>query len=103
MALDAETVRRHTLVMNATPVGMEPEVEGCPVPPEALHRGQVVFDLVYRPRETRLLREARARGAHCVSGEEMFLLQAFAQFELFAGAPAPEDAMRAAFLATASR
>lgn len=64
-------------VVNATPVGSI----GCcpdetPVSPEALHSGQVVFDMVYSPLPTRLLREARLRGARVVDGLCMLIWQA---------------------------
>jgi shikimate 5-dehydrogenase len=55
--------------------------------------------MVYEPRETRLLREARAGGAACVAGLEMLIAQAAGQFEIWTGKPAPLDAMRAAVAA----
>src|SRR5208337_5405135 len=51
------------ILVNATPVGMEPRVEEIPISPEFLGRFRLVMDIVYRPLETRLLREAKARGA----------------------------------------
>ena len=54
----------------------------------------VVFDAVYNPRRTRLLRDAQAAGCRTVEGLEMFLGQAYVQFELWTGRPAPRDVMR---------
>jgi len=84
------------LLVNATPVGMFPKVENSPLPAEWL-TGEWVYDLVYNPRETRLLKDAAARGLGTVSGEEMFLAQAIRQQELWCGLPVPEQAMQDAF------
>ncbi len=67
-----------------------------PVDKTNLHSGQVVFDAVYSPLETRLLREAKEAGAKIIFGTEMLLNQAFAQFKLFTVQEAPEEAMRQA-------
>jgi 3-dehydroquinate dehydratase/shikimate dehydrogenase len=83
---DAWTARaRHNaeILINCTPVGMWPDVDQIPVSPEALRPEMVVFDVVYRPAETLLLRTARERGCTVVSGEAMFKAQAAAQFELW--------------------
>jgi len=53
-----------------------------------------VYDIIYNPPETRLLREARCRGQSTLSGVEMFVAQAAAQFALFTGRQAPVDLMR---------
>jgi 3-dehydroquinate dehydratase/shikimate dehydrogenase len=73
----------YDILANATPVGMFPQVDDTPVPWELLRPGTVVFDAIYNPRETRLLREAKRAGARVVSGAEMFILQAARQQELF--------------------
>ena len=82
------------IVANASPVGMHPEVDACPIDTAGLHDGQIVFDAVYNPLETRLLREARARGCRTVQGVEMFIRQGARQYELWTGRPAPVDVMR---------
>ena len=56
----------------------------------------VVMDVVYTPRQTRLLQDAARVGCKTVTGVEMFLHQAAAQFQLWHGRPAPLDIMRAA-------
>lgn len=86
---------RAPIVINATSVGMQPHVDAVPVDPAALDPGTVVFDLVYTPAETRLLREACRHGCRIVSGVEMFIAQAAAQFELWHNRPAPRDILRA--------
>ncbi len=82
------------ILMNATPLGMWPKVDATPVDPAALRPGLVVFDAVYNPRETRLLREAAARGCQTISGVEQFIGQAIEQFELWTARPAPAELMR---------
>jgi len=86
------------ILINCSPVGMSPNIDETPVPESFLKKDMVVFDSVYNPLETRLLREARAAGCIVISGIELFLNQAAVQFELWTGRPAPMDAMREALL-----
>jgi shikimate dehydrogenase len=74
------------LIVNATPAGMFPDVEGCPWPldvPFPEHAG--IYDLVYNPPETRLVKEARAAGQRARSGLGMLVEQAALAFELWTG------------------
>lgn len=82
------------VLLNTTSVGMHPNVEETPVAEGWLRKGMVVFDAVYNPMETRLLREAKGRGCVTVSGVDMFVNQAVAQFEIWTGLDAPIDLMR---------
>ncbi|MEM6393609.1 MAG: shikimate dehydrogenase [Planctomycetota bacterium] len=86
------------VVVNCTPLGMYPEVEGCPLPEGAsvLRPGVVVFDTIYNPVETVLLKRAKAAGCATVSGLEMFVRQGAAQFELWTGEDAPLEVLRGA-------
>ncbi|MBN1781291.1 shikimate dehydrogenase [bacterium] len=78
------------LLINATPVGMWPETDRSPVPdPERLPAGVTVFDMVYKPLETRLMREASQRGARTISGLSMLILQALAADEIWLGRSLP--------------
>ena len=87
------------IIINCTPIGMHPHVVASPLPPGvALGAGTVVFDTIYNPSRTRLLREAAAAGCRTVSGVDMFVYQAAAQFELWVHRPAPRDVMRRAVL-----
>jgi 3-dehydroquinate dehydratase/shikimate dehydrogenase len=86
------------VLVNATPVGSRATVDDTPVPAQLHRAGSVVFDMVYDPLETRLLREAQQRGCVIVDGLEMLLAQAALQFEGWTGRPAPMDAMKAAAL-----
>ncbi|GJN34864.1 hypothetical protein PR202_gb23565 [Eleusine coracana subsp. coracana] len=82
------------ILANTTAIGMHPNVNETPLSKQALKSYAVVFDAVYTPKETRLLREAAERGATVVSGLEMFIRQAMGQFEHFTGMPAPDRLMR---------
>ncbi|XP_014513091.1 bifunctional 3-dehydroquinate dehydratase/shikimate dehydrogenase, chloroplastic [Vigna radiata var. radiata] len=82
------------ILANATSVGMEPKIHQSLVPKEALKHYSLVFDAIYTPKLTRLLREAREVGAAIVYGTEMFINQAFVQFERFTRLPAPKQLMR---------
>jgi shikimate dehydrogenase len=77
------------ILINATPVGMEPRSGDIPIDPDLLARFQVVMDIVYKPLETRLLQEAGARGCQVINGLRMLIHQATEQFTLWTGRPAP--------------
>ena len=77
------------ILINATPVGMWPRTDEAIVPQELLHPKLTVFDVVYNPKETRLIREAKAAGCKVIYGYRMFLYQAAEQFELFTRHQAP--------------
>ena len=82
------------VIINCTSIGMWPNVDDTLLPADALIGKPVVFDTIYNPIETRLLREARLRGCRTVDGVSMFVGQAAAQFERWIGRPAPLDIMR---------
>jgi 3-dehydroquinate dehydratase/shikimate dehydrogenase len=71
------------VVINCTSVGMTPNVSDSPLPAAALRAGQIVFDTVYTPADTRLLRDAAAAGCRVISGRALFLAQAAEQFRLW--------------------
>jgi shikimate dehydrogenase len=90
--IEAELAKTKVLI-NATAVGLASEES--PIPAELLPPDLLVLDLIYRPRETRLLRDARAAGAASVqNGEAMLLHQGAAAFELWTGQQAPLELMR---------
>lgn len=93
-ALDNSERLHGDVLINATPVGMYPDVQGCPVPAGILSRFQVVMDIVYAPLATRLLVEAESAGCQVINGLEMLLYQGVAQFELWTGKKAPVELMR---------
>ena len=90
-------------VVNATPVGMHPNVNESPFEREHLRPYMVVFDTVYNPENTLLIKEARQAGCRIVTGVDMFVRQAAIQFQIWHDRPAPEKVMREALKrATAS-
>ena len=88
------TVPEAQILIHCTPVGMSPKADATCVPASLLHPGLAVMDIVYNPRTTRLLMEAKRAGCKTVPGLEMFLNQAVTQFELWTNRPAPVDVMR---------
>jgi len=84
------------LLVNTTPVGMVPNVEETPF--EGTFDGRVVYDLVYNPRETRLLKEAAAAGCDTIGGLDMLVAQAEDQSEWWLGRRPPSGLMRQAAL-----
>jgi len=88
--------RRFDALVHATPLGMSPHPEACFFP-DAIP-ADLVFDMVYNPLETTLLRHAASQGATVISGLQMFLEQAGRQFEIWTGASAPRSVMEKAAL-----
>jgi shikimate 5-dehydrogenase len=86
------------VLVNATPVGGRAQPDLSPVPADLHRPGSIVFDMVYDPLETRLLREAQQKGCVIIDGLEMLLAQAALQFEGWTGRPAPVEAMKASAL-----
>ena len=82
------------LLINATPVGMSAKGDQTVVPRHWLKAPMVVMDMVYRPMETPLLRDAEAADCLCVPGLDMLLYQGTAQFEIWTGKNAPVEVMR---------
>jgi 3-dehydroquinate dehydratase/shikimate dehydrogenase len=87
------------LVINTTPVGMHPHIDDTPVGLKIENRkskieNPLVFDTIYNPLETRLLREAKAAGCATIPGTEMFVRQGAAQFQLWTGLEPPLDVFR---------
>jgi 3-dehydroquinate dehydratase/shikimate dehydrogenase len=95
----AKTIKREAVaktgfdvIINATPIGMNGIKAAPMLGPEDL-TARIVFDLVYNPIETPLLKMARAKGLTAISGVEMFVQQGARQFEIWTGKPAPEEEM----------
>lgn len=73
------------ILINATPVGMYPKINETPIDKDKLKPGMIVFDTIYNPIETKLLKEAKAQGCKTINGLSMFVHQAAAQFKLWTG------------------
>ncbi len=94
--LDGLAAGEAEVIVNATTLGQGEHVGESPVPASALDARSLVFDMVYRPRPTRLLREAAAAGAATLDGLDMLLRQAAGQVRFWTGREGPLPAMRAA-------
>ncbi len=91
------------VIINTTPCGMTGVAQALPVDEKELN-ARLVFDMVYTPIETPLLKLAKARGLAAISGLEMFVQQGARQFEIWTGKPAPEaDMLRVVELALRRR
>ncbi|MBS7634048.1 shikimate dehydrogenase [Candidatus Bathyarchaeota archaeon] len=86
------------ILINATSVGMKPNSDDTPVKRDYLRKDLVVFDFVYEPLETRLLREARLAGAKVIDGLSMLIHQGAASFRIWTGMKAPVEIMMDAAL-----
>jgi len=95
--LTEETLKRELkdadILVNATSVGMSPKEDETPVDKGNLHSDLTVFDLVYHPLETRLLREAKTVGAKTINGLSLLIHQGAASFEIWTGVKAPVEVM----------
>lgn len=93
----AAMVRDCALLVNATSVGLSPS-DPPPIDPTLLRQRMLVYDLIYRPRETALLREATKQGCQILGGLGMLLYQGALAFELWTGQKPSEEAMRQALV-----
>jgi len=82
------------VVVNCTPIGMHPNVDETPIGKTFLKPSMLVFDTVYNPETTLLIKDARARNCQVVTGVDMFEKQAELQFKLFTKQEAPHGLMR---------
>lgn len=82
------------ILVNATSVGMSPDIDQTPVPGDLLRPNLIVFDIVYNPLKTRLRKEAEAAGAVTISGLDMLVWQGALAFEKWTAHKAPVDLMR---------
>ncbi|QQG40671.1 MAG: shikimate dehydrogenase [Candidatus Levyibacteriota bacterium] len=91
-------IKKADILINATPIGMHPKTEESLIPKKYLHKNLIVFDIVYNPKETKLLKYAKEAGCAIVYGYKMLLYQAVSQFELFTNHKAPVAIMEEALL-----
>lgn len=93
-SLDDLKYHNAKLLVNCTSLGMFPDIETTPIAPAYLKRGMTVFDTVYNPPQTLLLRNAKKARAKTISGLDMFINQAAAQFRLFTKQEPDTDLMK---------
>ena len=93
----SEAAAKADLIVNTTPIGMHPNVDASPLPDgHTVHAGQIVYDLIYAPRETRLLQQATSAGATPIGGLPMLIGQAAAAFRIWTGQEMPLEAVHEA-------
>ncbi|RMD50998.1 MAG: shikimate dehydrogenase [Ignavibacteria bacterium] len=81
-----DTLQESKLIINATSIGMSPEVDDCPIATaEGFNDNQIVFDIVYNPLQTKFLSLAESKGAKTLNGLKMFVEQGAKSFELWTG------------------
>jgi shikimate dehydrogenase len=86
------TLYPSTLIVNTTPLGMTPDIHSSPLPANAtLSSGTFVYDVVYNPRETKLVRHAKAQGCQATTGLGMLVEQAALSFEIWTGHNPPRE------------
>ena len=90
----ARSLKEAYILVNATSIGMSPNIDETLVSPDLLRPSLVVFDIVYNPVKTKLLNQAEQVGAQIISGLEMLVWQGALAFELWTGAKAPVELMR---------
>jgi 3-dehydroquinate dehydratase/shikimate dehydrogenase len=93
-SLDKLHKLKEKLIVNCTSIGMHPHVDASPIDVNILQKHMAVFDTVYTPPETLLLKHAKQTGCKTISGVDMFLKQAAEQFRLFTGHNANTEMMR---------
>lgn len=97
-ALLAGSIADSTILTNATNVGMTPESTRSPIPdPALLHEGLIVSDIIYNPRETLLLRQAKEQNCPCFNGMYMLLYQGAAAFKCWTGQEMPTEIIKDRF------
>lgn len=79
------------IIINTTPVGMFPDIAHSPLPVYQFNSQQIIFDMVYNPVDTLLIKTARKQGAHCINGLEMFIGQGLKQIELWLAKPIAQE------------
>lgn len=86
------------IVIQATSAGLN-KPEGVQIiPKEKLNRSMLIFEMIYTPRETQIIKDAKEIGANCITGENMLLHQGYAAFEIWTNQKAPRAIMRKAVL-----
>ncbi|HID56070.1 TPA: shikimate dehydrogenase [Candidatus Poribacteria bacterium] len=93
----AEEMALNDLLVNATSVGMKPS-DPMLIHPEWLHSGLIVYDVVYTPPETKLVRAAKEKGLRCSGGIDMLVFQGAISFQIWTGVAPPVEVMRATLM-----
>lgn len=94
---DVDAVGDAALIVNCTSAGMQPKIDESPLPDDVpLQPGVIVYDMVYRPAQTKLMRQVEVAGGRAIGGLGMLVRQGAAAFKIWTGVEPPVDVMRAA-------
>lgn len=93
---DIGVVRDYDILINATSVGLDKDIS--PLDKDLINANQIIFDVVYSPKETKLIKDAKEKGAKVIYGYEMLLYQGVEQFQMYTGFKAPVKEMESAIL-----
>jgi len=93
-------VKDADIILNASSIGMQPLENKTPLPKKYINSKHIIFDAIYAPYETQLLKDAKEKGAKIIHGTEMLLYQGMAQFKIYTGKKAPEKVMGKAIMET---
>ncbi len=88
-----ESVDYADILINTTPVGMYPDTKNSLVPEELLKEDIIVFDVIYNPPKTKLIKDAEEKGCKTINGLKMLVYQGAAAFEIWTGKKAPVELM----------
>jgi shikimate dehydrogenase len=94
--IDADYMKNIDIIINSTPVGMTPNTDNIPIDPIFILKKHTVFDIVYSPHNTKLLKAGKRKGCRIIHGIDMLLNQGVKQFEIWTGKKAPLPAMQKA-------
>jgi shikimate dehydrogenase len=94
--IDKKYMENINIIINSTPVGMTPDINKIPIEPELILKKQTVFDIVYSPHMTKLLKVSKDKGCKIIHGIEMLVNQGATQFEIWTGKKAPLSVMQKA-------
>jgi shikimate dehydrogenase len=99
---ELNSIKNMDIIFNATSIGLHPNETQTPLPKEYITSKHIVFDAIYTPYQTQLLKDAKEKGAKIIHGQSMLLYQGLAQFKFFTGHDAPEDIMRNVLIESAN-
>ena len=91
--INHDNIKKFDIIVNTTSVGMTPDVNKSTLDQSLILEKHTVFDIVYSPHQTLLLKTAEKKGCRIIHGIEMLINQGAAQFEIWTGKKAPREVM----------
>ncbi|MBN2401661.1 MAG: shikimate dehydrogenase [Spirochaetes bacterium] len=94
--IDKDYMNKIDIIINTTPIGMKPNTDKMPIEPDLIQKKHTIFDIVYSPHMTKLLKTGKRKGCKVIHGIEMLVNQGAKQFEIWTGKKAPVAIMQKA-------